>query len=307
MICGSTYPADLSGVHRTSNARRPAVERMRADYRGHNNRMSEQFPDRPNVGIRYQQMCSERMPEHATCRIRGQSRGVYSRPHGLWTRIIRGRRCSAIQPRNAIVEARRRLVDDPGHQKGAFEHAGMSSLHLVEGIRTAATASWKDPKRVKMPHVPVDVKIARSKVVLRYIEWAGLDFHACSHRFREPFHDPSRSHRDEPPDDRPFHACPRSSSSMDLLISDFGKEMGKPNLWIDFERGSRFPYPSCGGENCPVHDTAEKRWRHLNVFRTSVTCMRVFHMSTVTNAAPTRWAFRGRDPEAGSPSCSKPW
>ena len=34
-------------------------------------------------------------------------------------------------------------------------------------------------------------------------------------------------------------------------------------LWLDFEAGPQFACPNCG-EYCPVHDTVEKKWRHLN-------------------------------------------
>lgn len=37
-------------------------------------------------------------------------------------------------------------------------------------------------------------------------------------------------------------------------------------LWLDFETGSYFACPKCG-EYCPVHDTVEKKWRHLNFWQ----------------------------------------
>lgn len=37
-------------------------------------------------------------------------------------------------------------------------------------------------------------------------------------------------------------------------------------IWLDFEAGARFPCPECG-EPCPAHDTAEKRWRHLDFWQ----------------------------------------
>ena len=37
-------------------------------------------------------------------------------------------------------------------------------------------------------------------------------------------------------------------------------------LWLDFEPGSHFACPSCG-EYCPVHDTVEKRWRHMDFWQ----------------------------------------
>ena len=37
-------------------------------------------------------------------------------------------------------------------------------------------------------------------------------------------------------------------------------------LWLDFEPGSQFACPQCG-EFCPVHDTLEKKWRHLDFWQ----------------------------------------
>jgi len=37
-------------------------------------------------------------------------------------------------------------------------------------------------------------------------------------------------------------------------------------LWLDFESGSYFACPQCG-EYCPVHDTSEKSWRHLDFWQ----------------------------------------
>lgn len=42
---------------------------------------------------------------------------------------------------------------------------------------------------------------------------------------------------------------------------------GRPlRLWLDFEAGSQFACAECG-EYCPVHDTVEKTWRHLNFWQ----------------------------------------
>ena len=42
-----------------------------------------------------------------------------------------------------------------------------------------------------------------------------------------------------------------------------GREL---KLWLDFESGSQFACPQCG-EFCPVHDTVEKKWRHLDFWQ----------------------------------------
>ena len=36
---------------------------------------------------------------------------------------------------------------------------------------------------------------------------------------------------------------------------------------IDFKRGARFQNPGDNSANCPVHDTVEKQWRHLDFFQ----------------------------------------
>lgn len=38
-------------------------------------------------------------------------------------------------------------------------------------------------------------------------------------------------------------------------------------LRVDFTVGSRFSCPECAAVSCPVHDTVEKEWRHLDFFQ----------------------------------------
>ncbi len=49
---------------------------------------------------------------------------------------------------------------------------------------------------------------------------------------------------------------------------EFNQENGSLQIGLDFPRGSRFscPMDGCAQSACPVHDTAEKRWRHLDFF-----------------------------------------
>ena len=47
----------------------------------------------------------------------------------------------------------------------------------------------------------------------------------------------------------------------------FDAEQRRLDLRIDFAKGSRFACPECGGEGCPVHDTEQKTWRHLDFFQ----------------------------------------
>ena len=41
-------------------------------------------------------------------------------------------------------------------------------------------------------------------------------------------------------------------------------------LWLDFEPGTKFPDPQ-SGVLCPVHDTRDKQWRHLNFWQYETT------------------------------------
>ena len=49
---------------------------------------------------------------------------------------------------------------------------------------------------------------------------------------------------------------------------EFDKLLGTLEVGLDFPRGARFacPHEGCGESACPVHDTMEKRWRHLDFF-----------------------------------------
>ncbi len=47
----------------------------------------------------------------------------------------------------------------------------------------------------------------------------------------------------------------------------FSRDRGRLDLKIDFHKGATFPCPSCEERRCPVHDTKERTWRHLNFFQ----------------------------------------
>ena len=47
----------------------------------------------------------------------------------------------------------------------------------------------------------------------------------------------------------------------------FDAKAKRLDIDIDFKRGARFPCPEGNGMNCPVHDTVEKQWRHLDFFQ----------------------------------------
>jgi transposase len=51
--------------------------------------------------------------------------------------------------------------------------------------------------------------------------------------------------------------------------SEFDAVAGRLDLFLDFPRGARFvcPEPGCPEQQCPVHDTENKTWRHLDFFQ----------------------------------------
>jgi transposase len=51
--------------------------------------------------------------------------------------------------------------------------------------------------------------------------------------------------------------------------SEFDAGAGRLDLYLDFPRGARFacPQSGCGERECPVHDTEDKTWRHLDFFQ----------------------------------------
>jgi len=51
-----------------------------------------------------------------------------------------------------------------------------------------------------------------------------------------------------------------------VVKSEMAVEQRQLRLWLDFESGLHFPCPECG-QHCPVHDTVEKKWRHLDFWQ----------------------------------------
>jgi len=51
-----------------------------------------------------------------------------------------------------------------------------------------------------------------------------------------------------------------------VVKSEMNVKKRELKLWLDFESGLQFGCPECG-EFCPVHDTVEKQWRHLDFWQ----------------------------------------
>jgi transposase len=73
----------------------------------------------------------------------------------------------------------------------------------------------------------------------------------------------------------------------------FRPEQHLLEMQVDFHPGSRFACPGCGGKDCAVHDTVEKRWRHMDFFQ---------HQAFIIARVP-----RVQCPACGVRQISVPW
>ena len=64
-----------------------------------------------------------------------------------------------------------------------------------------------------------------------------------------------------------FEAALNIESPMYIERIELHKETEELHIHMDFNRGGKFDCPICGKKACPVHDTADKTWRHLNFFQ----------------------------------------
>jgi transposase len=55
-------------------------------------------------------------------------------------------------------------------------------------------------------------------------------------------------------------------SGWKVIKSEMDVPARQLRLWLDFQAGSHFACPECG-EYCPVHDTVQKKWRHLDFWQ----------------------------------------
>lgn len=52
-----------------------------------------------------------------------------------------------------------------------------------------------------------------------------------------------------------------------IRMVEFSADNGRLDLYLDFERGSRFSCPSCGKSGAKPYDTRDDVWRHMNFFQ----------------------------------------
>jgi transposase len=92
-----------------------------------------------------------------------------------------------------------------------------------------------------------------------------------------------------------FTAALGLSGPWRVIRSEFDAEAAQLDLHLDFARGARFGCPArdCAHRGCPVHDTVEKTWRHLDFFQ---------HKAWIHVRLP-----RVRCPEHGVRQVNVPW
>ncbi|MGH3619993.1 MAG: ISL3 family transposase, partial [Pseudonocardiaceae bacterium] len=66
-----------------------------------------------------------------------------------------------------------------------------------------------------------------------------------------------------------FTAALGLSGPWRVTRSEFDAEATGLDLYLGFDRGARFGCPAkdCAHGGCPVHDTVDKTWRHLDFFQ----------------------------------------
>ena len=66
-----------------------------------------------------------------------------------------------------------------------------------------------------------------------------------------------------------FTAALGLSGPWRVVRTEFDAEQTQLDLYLDFERGAGFACPAkdCAHGECPVHDAAERSWRHLDFFQ----------------------------------------
>ncbi len=90
-----------------------------------------------------------------------------------------------------------------------------------------------------------------------------------------------------------------------VASSNFDSSKKRLDIRIDFKAGHRFTCPECKGETCPVHDTAEKTWRHLDFFQLRHSSPRAYRASRAPSAASAKSTCRGRAKARASHCCSR--
>ena len=96
-----------------------------------------------------------------------------------------------------------------------------------------------------------------------------------------------------------------------VVRTEFDAEQARLDLHLEFGRGAQFPCPAtgCAHGGCPVHDTADKTWRHLDFFQHKAflhaRLPRVRCPEHGVRQVGVSWACPGRARVRGSRCCSR--
>ena len=88
--------------------------------------------------------------------------------------------------------------------------------------------------------------------------------------------------------------------------STFDATARRLDIHLAFPKGSRFPWPCCGGADCPAYDTEDKQWRHLNFFQHEAYLHARVPRVTCKSCGIKRIPSPGRATAAASRCCSRP-
>ena len=107
-----------------------------------------------------------------------------------------------------------------------------------------------------------------------------------------------------------FTAALGLSGPWRVARTEFDAQQTRLDLYLEFDRGARFPCPAggCAHDACPVHDTADKAWRHLDFFgHKALQHARGPRVRAAPSTGCGRSACPGRGRARGSRCCSRRW
>lgn len=99
-----------------------------------------------------------------------------------------------------------------------------------------------------------------------------------------------------------------------VATSRFDAAKKRLDIKLDFKTGARFACPECQAAGCPVHDTVEKTWRHLDFFQHQafltartprIACSKCGVRLVTVPSWRSHAAHGRRGPAQASPCCSR--
>lgn len=106
-----------------------------------------------------------------------------------------------------------------------------------------------------------------------------------------------------------FTAALGLSGPWQVVRSEFDAEATQLDLYLDFERGAQFACPAkdCAQDHCPVHDTVDTTWRHLDFSSIGRCCTPGYRECAAPSMGYGRSVCPGPARARGSRCCSRHW